>query len=264
LYNTIDVTKLNPEPPQRDLRVELNLSPGTPLIGLLATVQELKGQFEFVEAAARVRQVIPDAHFVFAGYNPYPGTYLKKVCERIEQLHAGDYIHYLGYRLDSVDVMKSLNVYVLASKLETMGLVLLEAMACGKPVVATRCGGTTEVVIDKETGLLVDVGNAEQLADATIDLLSRPDRGASLGVRGRERVVTVFDQRKCLNSLPNIYQEVLSRTRDDHLIHDWIRIGPHLVSRFLKLCTQGPRIYDRVRCLYRKLGAPFPARNRSD
>ena len=246
-YNGIDVEKLTPGPPQPDLRFELGLSPGTPLIGLLGTVYEVKGQLEFVEAAAQVRQFIPNAHFVLAGHDPSPRTYLKKVYDRIKKLHATDYIHYLGYRLDYVDIMKSLDVYVLASKLETLGMVVLEAMACGKPVVATRCGGPTEVVIDKETGLLVDVGDVTQLATAITDVLSRPDRGLSLGVKGRERVAAQFDQRKCLSGLPAIYQRLLDDSAVDHTTHDHIRISPYLVSLFLALCTLGLRMKNTVR-----------------
>ncbi len=256
-YNGTDVEKLTPEPPQRDLRVELGLPTGTPLFGLLGTVYEVKGQLEFVEAAAQVRRFIPNAHFVLAGVDPTPGTYLKKVYGRIGSLRATDYIHYLGYRLDYMDILKSLDVYVLASKLETLGLVILEAMACGKPVVATRCGGPAEVVIDKETGLLVDVGDVEQLAKAMADLLSRPDRGASLGVKGRERVTALFDQRKCLSGLPAIYQRLMEDYAVAHAIRDHIRIGPHLISLFLALCALGQRLTNTVRRLRKWLKASF-------
>lgn len=258
-YNGIDVERLTPGPSKNDLRLELGLPPETPLVGLLGTVYERKGQLEFVEAAARVRQVTPNAHFIFAGGDPPPRTYLQEVCQRIDDLNARDYIHYLGYRLDYVDIMKSLDVYVLASKLEMLPLVVLEAMACGKPVVATRCGGSTEAVVDEVTGLLVDVADVEQLAHGIVRLLSRPDRGALLGHRGRERVAAVFDQRKCLSALPRTYQELLERTcSKEERIHDQSRIVPFLISLFLKLCAYVPSTYDAIRRKMKKVGFPIP------
>jgi len=250
-YNGVDVAHLTPDPPQRDLRVELGLSPATPLVGLLGTFVQIKGQLDFVEAAARVRRVIPGAHFVCAGY---PGSNLKTVLQRIDDLHASDYIHYLGYRRDSADIMRSLDVYVLASWLEGMGLVILEAMACGKPVVATRCGGPTESVLDNVTGILVDVHNIDPLAGAIINLLSRPDRGASLGARGRERVTALFDQRQCLANLPKIYQQILTRTMNTRQVHYRIHAARHLISLFFKLCTLAPIVYEAGRQIPRQLG----------
>jgi glycosyltransferase involved in cell wall biosynthesis len=72
-------------------------------------VYEVKGQLEFVEAAAQVRRSIPNAHFVLAGIDLFPGTYARKVRDRIERLGASGYIHYLGYRSDYTDIMKSLD-----------------------------------------------------------------------------------------------------------------------------------------------------------
>lgn len=257
LYNGIDVTSLTPEPPQHDLRDELGLRSGIPLVGLLGTVNERKRQLEFVEAAALVRKAIPNVQFVFAGYNAHPQTYTAQILRRIDELNAQDYIHYLDYRLDYVDIMKSLDVYVLASRQEQLPLVLLEAMACGKPVVSTRCGGSSEVVVDKETGLLVDVGNTEQLAKAIIGVLLRCDRGTSLGMRGRERVVSLFDSRKCLRNLPTIYEELLDMASQNRGILRRL-IAPHLISLFLRTCSSGPRGYDRVRQQLRKFGSYLP------
>lgn len=241
IYNPIDTLKLDPTPPQQDMREELCLPFKTPLVGLLGRVQALKGQLEFIEAAARVRGVIPNANFLLAG--TANDAYLKQVRQRILQLNANDYIHYIGYRLDYGDIMKSLDVYVVASKLENLPMVALEAMACGKPVVATRCGGITEVVVDKETGILVDVDNIVKLADAIIDLLSRPDRGASLGIRGRKRAELLFDKRECFRSLTPIYWKVLSKSRNNLQTHIRTRISAYLVSIFLAWCIYVPKIY---------------------
>lgn len=208
-YNGIDVDHLSLSPPTRDLRVELGLPPGTLLFGLLGTVTERKRQLDFIEAAARTRKELPDAHFILAGHGDAGRTYFIQVQERIRWLNVGKYIHYLGYRHDYGDVMKSLDVYVQASAREEMPLVVMEAMACGKPVVATACGGTAEAVVDGETGLLVPVGRVDELARAMVAIGSAPDRGRAMGARGRERVGRFFDHRKCLAALPELYEELL-------------------------------------------------------
>jgi glycosyltransferase involved in cell wall biosynthesis len=255
IYNPIDILKLNPIPPQQDLREELCLPFKTPLVGMLGRVHALKGQLEFIEAAARVREVIPNAHFLLAGTSD--DTYLKQVLRRIRQLNADNYIHYLGYRLDYVDILKSLDVYVLASKLENLSMVVLEAMACGKPVIATLCGGITEAMVDKETGFLVEVDDVIKMTDAMIDLLSRPDRGASLGIRGRERVTLLFDKRECLRSLTPIYWKLLGSSRNNLKTHSRTRISAYLVSIFLAWCIYAPKIYRQLRKRMRGLASLF-------
>jgi glycosyltransferase involved in cell wall biosynthesis len=241
IYNPIDTLKLDQAPPQHDVRGELCLPLNAPLVGLLGRVHALKGQLEFIEMAARVREVIPDAHFLLAG--TANNTYLNSVMQRVRELNANEYIHYLGYRLDNGDIMKSLDVYVVASKLETFSMVALEAMACGKPVVATNCGGITEVVVDRETGILVDIDNVEKLAAAIIDLLSRPDRGASLGRRGRKRVETLFDKRECLRSLTPIYWRLLSNSCNNLQSNSSNRFYACLISIFFTWCIYVPKIY---------------------
>jgi glycosyltransferase involved in cell wall biosynthesis len=245
LYNGVNVEALAPGPPERDIRPELGLGARTPLLGLLGTVYERKGQLQFVEAAARVHRAFPEAHFVLAGEKFGSGEYLGRILRRAAELGIADRVHYLGYRSDYVNVIKSLDIYVLASTLDMLPLVVLEAMACGKPVVATRSGGVAEAVVDGVTGRLVDVGDAAQMAEALGELLSRPDRAAVMGTRARERAVALFDSRSWPQKLPGIYDELLHRR---HFALRWSRRpSAWAISAMLAMCNLSIHAYTRIR-----------------
>jgi glycosyltransferase involved in cell wall biosynthesis len=98
-------------------------------------------------------------------------------------------IHYAGYRNDMPDIYQSSDIVVAPSRWEEpFGLVLIEAGAARRPVVATRVGGISEVVIDAETGLLVEAGNIHQLTDAVQSLVDKPERNTRLGYTAYRRV----------------------------------------------------------------------------
>src|SRR5262249_3528308 len=103
-----------------------------------------------------------------------------------------DHVVYAGFRSDVVRVMKAIDVLVLASVTEGFGYVLVEAMAAGKPVVATRVSSIPEIVRDRETGLLVDVHRPDQLAAPRAETSPTPHRAAEVGKRGRQRVLENF------------------------------------------------------------------------
>jgi len=245
LYNGVDVEVLAPGPPERDVRAELGLSAGTPLLGLLGTVYERKGQLQFVEAAGLVHRAFPEAHFILAGGEFGTGEYLRRVLRRAAELGIADHVHYLSYRSDYVNVIKSLDIYVLASTLDMLPLVVLEAMACGKPVVAARSGGVAEAVLDGVTGRLVDVGDVSQMAEALGELLSRPERAADMGARGRERAVALFDSRSWPQKLPGIYDELLHGR--GFAFRRGRRPSAWAISAVLATCNLAMHAYARVR-----------------
>jgi glycosyltransferase involved in cell wall biosynthesis len=99
---------------------------------------------------------------------------------------------YLGFRSDAERVIAAADVIVCASQFESYGMVNVEAMASGKPVVSTRQGGPSETVADGETGYLVDAGDADGLARRVIELLRDPALRARMGAAGRARVERLF------------------------------------------------------------------------
>jgi glycosyltransferase involved in cell wall biosynthesis len=100
-------------------------------------------------------------------------------------------------------------VFVLPSHQEGLGLAIIEAMAAGLPVVATRVGGIPEVVVEEETGLLVEPGSSPQLAEGIIRLLANPQARWQMGIKGRQRVEAYFTAQRAAANLTALYCRLL-------------------------------------------------------
>ncbi|HEY3268022.1 MAG TPA: glycosyltransferase family 4 protein [Armatimonadota bacterium] len=205
LYNCLDAAYFT-EPPPR-----MELGPG-PHIGLFAQVAPWKGQHVFLEAAELLADRIPSARFHLIGalahQNDQP--YLDALQARAERppLRGRVIIH--GYEPDARAWMTSMDVVAHASvEPEAFGLVVAEAMAMGRPVVATRTGGPEEIVDDGRTGLLAPPSDAAAMADALFAALTRPELGAA----ARESVISRFSPERFAADLSALYAEALSPAR---------------------------------------------------
>lgn len=130
----------------------------------------------------------------------------------IDQANLAGRCHLLGQRNDVADLLAAATVHVSTSIQETFGRTLIEAMASGKPVVATRCGGPEEVVMDGETGFIVEPQNPQAVADAVIQLLNHPDMAWRFGQAGRARVEKYFTVQAYAGRIGEIITEVCSPT----------------------------------------------------
>ncbi len=115
----------------------------------------------------------------------------------------------MGWRDDIADVMSIMDILVLPSLNEAVGIVLLEAQSLGVPVVASEVGGIPEMIRDKETGILVGPGEPAALALAIDDLLSDPERLRSMSAAGKNWVKDRFKAESMVNKISGIYQELL-------------------------------------------------------
>jgi glycosyltransferase involved in cell wall biosynthesis len=180
----------------RPLREELGIGPG-PVVGFLGRLVREKGAVDFARAAALVKRSFPDAKFVIAGE---PLATDRDGCrEEVraiqEDAGLGADLVLAGFRSDVPELMSLFDLFVLPSYREGMPRTLLEAMATGLPVVATDIRGSREEVVDGETGILCPVGDPRALAVAIEKILGDPQLAASMGARGRERVLEHFDER---------------------------------------------------------------------
>ncbi|MFO0904071.1 MAG: glycosyltransferase [Pirellulales bacterium] len=125
----------------------------------------------------------------------------------------GRHLEFLGERSDVADLLADSSLFVLSSRTEGISLTLLEAMASGLPVVATRVGGNTEVVDDESTGLLVPVAHPALLADAIVRLWRSPSVATDMGAAGRRRVETHFDVKGMIRQYESLYREVVDQRR---------------------------------------------------
>ena len=171
--SAVDLEKFNPARDRMKFRRELGLDADTPLIANIGMIRPDKGQTLFVEAAQRVLEQRPDARFVIVGQ----GTgWLKlgaKVRLAISRAQLADRIFTVGYRWDTPDIFAAADIVVIASlRTEASPIVLREAFATGRPVVATKVGDVSEIIQDEQNGLTVEPGDSAALAAGIVKFLS--------------------------------------------------------------------------------------------
>jgi len=161
-----------------------------------------KGQRHLIEAAALVVKKVPDARFVIAGEGE-----LRPALERqIKEHHLEKHVFLAGFRPDILSVHKAFDIFVMSSVTEGLGTSLLDAMACGKPIVATTAGGMPEVVADGQTGLLVPPRDHEAMAEAIVRLLRDPLARAEMAAAGLARVRARFSAERMVDDTLNVYK----------------------------------------------------------
>jgi len=174
-------------------------------IGEIARLCDVKGQRELLQALAR----LPDAMLVLAGRDlERGGEYQDELERESERLGIRERVEF-GFHEDVPGLLETLDVVALPSWTEGLPLVLLEAMARGRPVVATPVGGTPELVTDGETGLLVPPRDPEALAEALRRVLDEPDLARRLGEAARARVAERFSAAEQERRMLEIYDDVV-------------------------------------------------------
>jgi glycosyltransferase involved in cell wall biosynthesis len=187
VHDGVNVTLIDKQEPV-DAHAAFWLPHGAPIVGNVAALAPHKGQRHLVAAAARVVREVPDARFLIVGEGE-----LREVLEKqIKSLALERHVMLTGFRPDAIGLMKSFDLFVMSSVTEGLGSAALEAMACNRPVVATRAGGLPEAIDDGRTGLLVDPGDEAALAGAIVTLLRDAERRAIMGAAGRARVIAEF------------------------------------------------------------------------
>jgi glycosyltransferase involved in cell wall biosynthesis len=227
--NGIDVTRFD-GPRNPLLRAELGVPADAPLVVMLSRLVPQKGIDDFLTAAARVSAEFPAARFLLVGQSliSVNGTvtvdhaYLGELREQVQRLGLGDRVIFTGLRRDVPAVLAETTVSVLPSLSEGLSNTLLESMASGVPVVATRVGGTAEAVADGETGLLVASRQPGELASAILALLRDPARARALGEAGRRRAGLRFSLPRMIRDTELLYERVL----ESHRAHAVREVGP--------------------------------------
>ncbi|MFW6193864.1 MAG: glycosyltransferase, partial [Gemmatimonadota bacterium] len=154
---------------------------------------------------SRASRRCPNAHLLLVGDGPE-----RFVIESlIDGLGLDNRVHLLGLRSDVADLLAGSDLFLLSSVSEAASLSILEAMAVGLPVVATRVGGNPEVVVEGETGHLVPPGDLEAFADRVVELLRRPDLRRRMGEAGRRRVRTEFHLDRVADRYLRLYGELV-------------------------------------------------------
>lgn len=175
---------------------------------VLATVgrlEEEKGNAFFLEALAEVKRRLPNAVGIIIG----DGS-LKAELERMAgELGLKEAVRFLGARNDVPDLLRIADIVVIPSLTEGFSLVALEAMACGKPVIATRVGGIPELIDDGTNGILVPARDSRELAHAIIKLAGDLALSEKMGSQGRAKVIEQFSLEKMVRGIERVYVSMI-------------------------------------------------------
>jgi glycosyltransferase involved in cell wall biosynthesis len=198
VHNGVDVERFHPAPPGEAVRGELGLDDSAILVGAVGRLVPWKSLETLLQAAAQLQAVLPAARYVVVGdvvtdaaNRPAAEQYRQSLLALRDRLGLADRVRFLGERADVPRIMGELDLLVHTAIDEPFGRVLIEAMAAGKPVVATRGGGVSEIVEDGVTGYLVPPRDVPAVADR-VALLADPRRRSIMGRAGRQRALAHF------------------------------------------------------------------------
>ncbi len=177
---------------------------------ILGHLSEVKGYPTFVEGAARVARQLEGCVFLAVGGETIESGYRAHLERQAAALGLADRIRFLGFRRDVADILRAADVMVLPSRAEGLPLAVLEAMACGKPVVATPVGGVPEAVLDGVTGFLVPPDDPDALARGLLRLFRDPGLARRMGEAGRRRIEARFSLGRFLAQIHQLYDDVLA------------------------------------------------------
>jgi glycosyltransferase involved in cell wall biosynthesis len=200
IHNGFDFKRLNSVRPADDVRQEFNIKTRY-VVGMVATFSHAKDHASFFKAAGQVLKIRNDVSFVTVG----DGV----LREQYQQQYAGEpNIIFLGKQSDVESIINIFDISVLATYTEGISNAIMEYMALGKPVIATDGGGTSELIIDDETGFLVEACNAQQIAGKILYLIEKPEKMARMGENGRQRIDDHFSIKSMVASYIDLYRRL--------------------------------------------------------
>ncbi len=205
--NGIDLSQFNvtePLPVPADL---VGIVKRGGIVGMVARLWEQKAPQDFIRSIPVVVNTIPDAKFLVIG----DGHLKDKLVKLSQELNISDHVLFLGWRQDVKALLKLLDVFVLTSLWEGLSVSILEAMASGKPVVATNIKGNNELVVDGETGFLVPAKNPQMVGEKVLYLLMNRTLAQKMGLKGYQRVRENFSIQTTIGKINQLYDTLLMK-----------------------------------------------------
>ncbi|MBX0331032.1 glycosyltransferase family 4 protein [Oscillochloris sp. ZM17-4] len=208
--NAVNIARFeDPAPEQRQaIRSELGLTADTRIILMIGRLDPEKNWWMFLQVAEKVNHTnVSPCAFLVVGEGAE-----EQALRQYIQAHRLTNVHLLGYRDDIPALLAAADVFLLTSMLEPFGIVLIEAMAAGCPVIATRSGGPETIITHDVDGLLIDIGDVQSATNHIIILLTTPEKRASLALSGRETVRRNYNSHAMLDRVACIYANTVDAT----------------------------------------------------
>jgi len=212
--NGIPLDNFCPGPPSPRLRNELGLTADDRVLLMVSRLTPWKGHMTLLEALAGLAERWPRLKLVVVGEVAFwEAGYEQQLTQRAAELGLAEQVIWTGFRSDVPELLRLCDIFVLPSVREPFGRVIIEAMATGRPVVATKSGGVPEVVVDGQTGLLVPPEDAQSLASAIETLLGDSQRARQMGAEGLARAHKLFSTDRVAQQVQELYQRIFSENR---------------------------------------------------
>ncbi len=209
VHEGIEIDRVAAIPPAA-IHAEFWLPSHAPIVGNVAALVPHKGHRYLIDAASRVVRDVPDARFVILGEGPLRAALERQIADH----HLGKHVILAGFRSDALAMHRAFDLFVLSSVTEGLGTSLLDAMASAKAVVATRTGGIPEVVVNEETGMLVEPRDSRALAAAIVRLLKDRPLSERLGQAGLSRVRARFSAGRMVDQILQTYRRMVGTGRE--------------------------------------------------
>jgi len=203
VYNGVDVAGLPPMDQLSGIRRDLRLDGYDHVIGAVGSLYPVKGHMYLIKALPEILRACPRTLLLLVGQGELEQSLKAEVAKRNLDAH----VRFLGFRNDVPALLSLFDVFVLPSLSEGLSMALLEAMAAGKPVVATNVGGNSELVLDGDTGFLIDAESPESISDRVVKVLKDKVRAVLMGDRGRRRVHDKFSSRAMVDRYQSYYEQ---------------------------------------------------------
>ena len=210
----VDTTRFNSECCSNGFRASVGLSSQDKVVGFVGRLVGEKGIVELVEAVQQVTKEIPDTRLLLVGdtlESDRDSKTKQVITHMLCQEGLENHVVFTGFVEDVTQALTAMDVFVLPSYREGMPVTVIEAMASGKPVIATNIRGCREEVVPGVTGLLVPVKDSKALADAIVTLLSDPEMARQMGIEGRSRVLKCFDENAVLDKQIEAYKGIVQQ-----------------------------------------------------
>ncbi len=188
-HNGVDTRVFNSTRTGKIFRELISIDKDATLVGFAGRLEFDKGPDQFLRAAAAIHEVMPAVHFAIVG----AGSMLKQLNKMTKQMQLERHVHFADWSLELAEVYPAFDLLAHTSRNDGTSLVMLEAMACGLPVVGMAVGGIKEIISNEHTGLLTEPGNCEAFASEVVKLLEQPGLLKQMGEAGRKRVEEQFN-----------------------------------------------------------------------
>lgn len=203
--SAVDTQRFQPQADHAWFAQEFGLTPGQPVVAMIAQLIPRKGHRYLLAALPQILQAVPQARFLIFGQGPLED----ELRHAIAAAGLEEVVRWCGFREDLARILPCLNLVVHPAEMEGLGVSLLQAAACGIPIVASAVGGIPEVVRHEQNGLLVAAGDVPALAADIRHLLLHPDVAATFGKSGRALVEREFSLAAMVAGNLRVYQEIL-------------------------------------------------------